>query len=145
MSESLEKLMHHFRQVHAKDLITAGESVSKQSWDSLTGVILSVSGSKAVAAISNAVNSSSDNLKSLIENLRSRFKPEHWKLIFGTVLTGIGGAALAESVGLAAALAISVLSVKVLACILILWGLSIVLPTIWDAATSKLEKNLVLN
>lgn len=145
MSQTLDKMLAHFRQVHVRDLVEAGKTVSENSWSSLSSVLDRVSESKAVTAISNLISSSADALRELVKKLKSRFKPEHWKLITGTVLVGVGGAALAESVGLAAALAISVLSVKVLACLLILWGLSIVLPTVWDVAKSRLEKSLTLN
>lgn len=136
MNTSLNTSLSHFLSSQTASITAAAEAVSKGDWGSLGNLIDRVSQSKAAEAVTNLVNSSSDAFKTL----QSKFKPEAFKFLFGAVLSGMGGCMLVEAAGLAAAIGISVMSTYVIACLLILWGLSIAFPAVWNMTLEKLKK-----
>ncbi len=76
---------------------------------------------------------------SFVQRVEAKLPTDAIKFIFDGVLSGIGGVALAEAAGLAVALGVTVLSVKLIAIVLLLWGLAITLPALWRISMNKLD------
>lgn len=140
MATSLDNLITHFRNSNQQNIIAAGEALANGNFEAFESVVNRVAQLEVTASISNRVNSSSAALKEFLVKVESEFDPQAIKFVFGGVLSGVGGAVLAEAAGLAAAVGVSVLMVEVIAVVLILWGLSIMLPIIWRLALDKIHE-----
>ncbi len=73
--------------------------------------------------------------------VESKFSSEAIKFVFGSILIGPSGFALAEGFGLATAIGVSVLTVKVIAIILLFMGLYIAIPILWKRAMDTIKEN----
>lgn len=139
MSTSLNTQVQHFVGSAHQHMVALADAIATNSWSAANAVIDRVADLKLTASIANLVNSSREAAVSFIHRVEEELPPDGIKYIFGGVLSGVGGAALAEAAGLAVALGVSILSIKLIAIILLLWGLSITLPALWRIAVKKLD------
>ena len=139
MTTSLNAQVDHFVGSSHHHFVAMADALAARNWNAASAIVDRVAGLKLTASISNLVNSSREAAASFIERVEAELPPDAIKFIFGGVLSGVGGAALAEAAGLAVALGVTVLSVKVIAIALLLWGLSITLPALWRIAMKKLD------
>jgi len=140
MNQQLQVYCEHFRRAASNEIVAAADALTQADWGQFREVIDRVSKVKMTASIANALNTSSSNTKEFVEEIESRFDSSGVKFLFGSVLSGIGGCALAEAAGLAVALGVSVLTVEVVAIALVLWGLSISLPSLWKRAMERIRE-----
>ena len=140
MTTTLDNLMQHFRNSNQKSIIDAGEAVANGNFDAFQSVVDRVVTLPVITSISNLINTSSAARKGFLDKVKMDFDPEAMRVFFGVGVLGIGGGALAEAITLAAALGISVLTVKVIAGALLLWGLLIILPVIYGRALEMLRQ-----
>lgn len=141
MTKSLNQHIQHFVNSNQQTIISAGQSLSSGSLAAFESLVSRVSNLEVTKSISNMVNSSSTAFSDFMTNFEERFDGRAIKFVFGGVLSGIGGVAIAEAAGLAVALGISVLSVQVIALALIILGLNMMLPNIWEIAKERILSN----
>jgi hypothetical protein len=139
MSTSLNTQIHHFTGSAHHHIVALADALAANSWSAASAIVDRVADLKLTASISNLVNSSREAMVSFVHDVEAKLPPDAIKFIFGGVLSGVGGAALAEAAGLAVALGVTVLSVKLIAIVLLLWGLAIILPALWRIAMNKLD------
>jgi hypothetical protein len=139
MTTSLNAQVHHFVGSSHHHFVAMADALAARNWNAASAIVDRVADLKLTASIANLVNSSREAAASFIERVEAELPPDAIKFTFGGVLSGVGGAALAEAAGLAVALGVTVLSVKVIAIALLLWGLSITLPALWRIAMNKLD------
>lgn len=139
MATSLTAQIHHFTGSAHHHIVALADAIAANSWSAASAIVERVAGLKLTASISNLVNSSREAAVSFIERAETELPPDAIKFIFGGVLSGVGGLALAEAAGLSVALGVSILSVKLIAIVLLLWGLSIALPALGRVALKKLR------
>lgn len=141
-TQTLDQQLQHFARVNSHNILAAGEALANGSIDLFKRVSNRVAAMEITASIGNLVNSSRESFKGFVARFEGFFPADARKFIFGTILSGIGGAMLAEAAGLAAILGISTVSVGVIAVGLLLWGLSMSYPALWDLALKKLGVSL---
>lgn len=139
MATSLTTQIHHFTGSAHHHIVALTDAFAANNWSAASAVVEKVAALKLTASIANLVNSSREAAVSFIERAKIELPPDAIKFIFGGVLSGVGGAALAEAAGLAVALGVSILSVQLIAVVLLLWGLSIALPALGRVALKKLH------
>ena len=138
MEPSIDAMLRHFNGVNAANISQFGLALSNGNWNDLRAINTRVAGMSATVSITSFLNSSREGLRQFVAKAEREFDPEALKFLFGGVLSGVGGAALAEAAGLAAAIGVSIVAVEVIAVVLLLWGLSLTLPAIWKRAMAKI-------
>lgn len=108
MATSLTMQIHHFTGSAHHHIVAFADALAANSWSAASAIVDKVADLKLTASISNLVNSSREAAVSFIERVETALPPDAIKFIFGGVLSGVGGAALAEATGLAVALGVSV-------------------------------------
>lgn len=139
MATSLSIHIDHFTSAAHSHIVGLADAIATNSWSAASAIVDRVADLKLTASIANLINSSREAAVSFVERAEAELPPDAVKFIFGGVVSGVGGAAIAEAAGLAAWIGIGVLSVKLIAIALLLLGLSIALPALWRVAISKLE------
>lgn len=138
MATSLTAHIHHFTGSAHHHVVALADAIAANNWSAANAIVDKVASLKLTVSISNLVNSSREAAVSFIERAETELPSDVVKIIFGGVLSGVGGVALAEAAGLSVVLGVSILTVKLIAIILLLWGLSIALPAIGRAALKKM-------
>ena len=139
MSTSLNTQIHHFTGSAHRHIVALSDALAANNWRAASAIVDRVADLDLTLSISNIVNSSREAATSFIARVEDELPPDAIKFVFGGVLSGVGGAALAEAAGLAVALGVTVLSVKLIALVLLMWGLSIALPALWRVTRNKFE------
>lgn len=140
MNGTFEKLIRHFHSSNQTNIFAAGNAFLDGNINSLKKIVDHVSQLELTASISTLINSSTVATRDFIGEIELIFDPQAIKFIFGGILLGIGGAALAEAAGLAIAVGISVFSIQIVAIVLLMWGLSITLPIVFKNALMKMRE-----
>jgi hypothetical protein len=140
VSTAIDRSMAHFRASNARSIAVAGGAFAAGNWQDVREVLRDVVSSATVASISALVNTSRPNLNEFVTKAGVELDSKSLKFLFGTSLVGIGAGALAETAGLAVALGVTVLTIEVVGVVLLLWGLSIALPILWQRALEKMSE-----
>lgn len=141
MATSLDSQIRHFIGSNHQNIVALSSAVSAHNWSAVSTVVERVSNLEVTASIANLVNSSPAALEDFVARMERKFPPDAIKFVFGGVLSGVGGAVLAEAAGFAIALGISIVSAQIIAIALLLWGISIALPALWRITLEKLQQS----
>ncbi|MGZ8376523.1 MAG: hypothetical protein ACXWZS_09745 [Gemmatirosa sp.] len=134
-SASLDKQVQHFLDVSKTEIRAAGEALLNARMDVFERLVERVSSARITQHITNRVTSCREDLDAFMAKLSN---PAFWSFLKGSVLAGVGGGILSEAVAIAGFLGISILSAKVIGIVMILYGLSVVLPLVWERVGTAL-------
>lgn len=109
------------------EIIAAANSLQSGNTASFDQIVARVENHALVKQISSFVNSSTASFNQFMDEL-SEISP----LVGGFISAGVGGAMLAEAAGIAAALGITLVSAKLIAILLIIYGIYLAVPAVWD-------------
>lgn len=140
MTSSIDSMLTHFRHVAANQISQFGVAVSQRNWQGARTILDNVSSLNVTVGIRNVVSSSREGFRSLIDELERKFPPDALRLLFGGVMSGVGGAMLTEVAGLAVALGVSLLAIELIALVLLLWGLALALPAVYRLALDRVSE-----
>lgn len=139
---TLQQLMGHFSASTNALLVSAGDALAKGDRAAFERVRDRITNSKVVENITAHINSSRAHFDAFVAKLSEAGKL--WDYLKGAIGVGVGGGMLSSAVGLAAAIGISVLAVKVIAIALILWGLYQFIPRVFNTAVERIMGTLGL-
>lgn len=142
MSTSVKTHLDHFVASNHKNMTAFADALAKFDGAAINELIDRVAESKLVVGTTNLLNTSSAALGEFIDKLRQKIDSS--KIIAGLTISAAGSimwleAAAIATVQAAVGAGIVVLSLKVVAVLLILYGLSIALPALWRLIRSRLD------
>lgn len=113
METSIERLFDHFNSVGARYISQFGVAVSADDWDGARSLVDRVSRLAVTSSITNLINSSRNSLRQFVDKVVGETDSEPLKFLVGATVCGMGGVAFAGT---------SIVAVKVVAVLLLLWG-----------------------
>ncbi|WP_156648973.1 hypothetical protein [Massilia sp. Leaf139] len=141
MGTSVKTHLDHFVASNHRNMVAFADALASFDAAAMRSVIDRIAESKLVTSTANLLNTSSAALGEFIERFKGA--SDFTKMIAGLSMTGGGAMLWADAAVIvmqgAVSAGIAVLSIKVVAALLILYGISIALPALWRLIRRKLD------
>ena len=133
-------VLQHAVSAFRADILGAASAIEGADMGRLDGIFERLRAHPLTASVRDSVNSASENFDSFVGEVKKNVPAG--KFIFGAGILGMGVGALVNAAGVAAALGLAVISVEVIAIVIILYGISIMVPTLLKSAVEKLQDKI---
>lgn len=130
-------VLQHAVSAFRADILGAAGAIESGDMGRLDGIFSRLREHPLTASVRDSVNSASENFDSFVGEVKQNAPAG--KFIFGAGVLGMGVGALVNAAGVAAALGLAVISVEVIAIVIILYGISIMVPTLLKHAVERLQ------